>query len=124
LTERVLWPTAFFTTPTSTPTDARTGDEGEPLELPPPWDPPSRPAVPVLASIVPVVGAVVLWLVTGSVLALWLAALGPLIAGATMLDGYRGTRRDRTRADAKALAARERIGREVGERQSAERARR
>jgi len=124
LTERVLWPTAFFTTPTSTQTDARTGDEGEPLELPPPWDPPSRPAVPVLASIVPVVGAVALWLVTGSVLALWLAALGPLIAGATMLDGHRGARRDRKRADAKALAARERISREVGERQSAERARR
>ena len=60
----------------------------EPLELPAPWNPPSRPAVPVLASVVPVLGAVALWLVTGSVLALWLAALGPLIAGATMLDGH------------------------------------
>ncbi|HEX5730278.1 FtsK/SpoIIIE domain-containing protein, partial [Microbacterium sp.] len=80
--------------------------------------------VPLLASIVPVVGAVVLWLVTGSLLALWLAALGPLIAGATMLDGRRGARRDRKRANAKALAARERVSREVGARHTAERERR
>ena len=95
----------------------------EPLELPPPWHPPARPAVPILATVVPVLGAVALWLVTGSVLALWLAALGPLIAGATMLDGARAARRDRRRADAAARAAKARVAREIGERHADERAR-
>ena len=97
---------------------------GEPLELPPPWNPPSRPAVPLLASVVPVLGAVALWLVTGSVLSLWLAALGPLIAGATLLDGARGARRDRRRAEQAARAARERVGQQIAERHAEERARR
>ena len=96
----------------------------EPLELPPPWKAPSRPAVPLLASIVPVIGAVALWLVTGSVLALWLAALGPLIAGATMADGARAARRDRRRAAAAARNARSAIDRQIAERHTAERARR
>ncbi len=96
----------------------------EPLELPPPWRPPARPAVPLLASVVPVLGAVALWLVTGSVLALWLAALGPLIAGATMLDGARDARRGRRRAEAAADLARARAARQITERHAAERARR
>ena len=96
----------------------------EPLELPPPWNPPSRPAVPLLASVVPVLGAVALWLVTGSVLSLWLAALGPLIAGATLADGARGARRDRRRAEERSRAACERVGREIGQRHAEERARR
>lgn len=96
----------------------------EALELPPPWNPPSRPTVPLLASVVPVLGAVALWLVTGSVLSLWLAALGPLIAGATLVDGARGARRDRRRAEERARIARERVGREIGQRHADERARR
>lgn len=80
--------------------------------------------MPVLASIVPVLGAVALWLVTGSVLALWLAALGPLIAGATMLDGARAARRDRRRAQTEARTARERVARQIAERHTDERARR
>jgi S-DNA-T family DNA segregation ATPase FtsK/SpoIIIE len=96
----------------------------EPLELPAAWAAPARPAVPVLASIVPVIGAVALWLVTGSVLALWLAALGPLIAGATILDGARGARRDRRRAEVAGRLARVRVARHIGERHDAERARR
>ena len=32
--------------------------------------------MPVVAAVVPVVGAIGLWLVTGSILSLWLAALG------------------------------------------------
>lgn len=71
--------------------------------------------MPLLASVVPVLGAVALWLVTGSVLSLWLAALGPLIAGATLLDGARGARRDRRRAEEKARVARERVGRRIAE---------
>jgi S-DNA-T family DNA segregation ATPase FtsK/SpoIIIE len=78
----------------------------------------------LLASVVPVLGAVALWLVTGSILSLWLAALGPLIAGATLLDGARGARRDRRKAEEKARGARERVGREIGVRHTDERARR
>ncbi|MET0781952.1 MAG: FtsK/SpoIIIE domain-containing protein [Microbacterium sp.] len=114
--------------PTAMPVPGMAGSappsHAEPLELPPPWRPGSRPAVPLLASVVPVLGAVALWLVTGSVLALWLAALGPLIAGATMLDGARGARRDRRRAEAAARVARDRIAREITERHADERARR
>lgn len=96
----------------------------EPLELPAPWRPPPRSAVPILASVVPVLGAVGLWLVTGSVLALWLAALGPLIAGATALDGARAARRGRRRAAASDAAARAKVARQIRERHEAERARR
>ena len=96
----------------------------EPLELPPPWTAPARPAVPLLASVVPVLGAGILWLVTGSVLSLWLAALGPVIAVATLLDGARGARRDRRRAAADARVMRARVAREIGERHADERARR
>ena len=69
----------------------------EPLTLPPAWTPPARPPLPVVAAIVPIVGAIGLWLVTGSILSLWLAALGPLIAVATLADAARSTRRDRRR---------------------------
>ena len=105
------------------PPAAPAGDS-DPIELPAPWRPPSRPAVPLLASAVPVIAAVALWLVTGSVLALWLAALGPLIAAATMLDGARDARRGRRRAAAAADIAHERAARQVAERHDAERARR
>ena len=117
---------AFAPAPRATPSGLRPAFDplAEPLELPPPWNPPSRPTVPLLASVVPVLGAVALWLVTGSMLSLWLAALGPLIAGATLLDGARGARRDRRKADEKAHAARERVSREILERHTDERARR
>ena len=68
--------------------------DDEPLTLPPAWTPPPRPPFPVIAAIVPVVGAVALWLVTGSMLTLWLALLGPVIAAATVLDARRGARRE------------------------------
>lgn len=96
-------------------------DPAEALELPPPWHPPSRPPVPLLASVVPILGAVALWLVTGSVLSLWLAALGPLIAGATLLDAARGARRDRRRAEQTAHAAQERVRQQIHRRHVAER---
>lgn len=93
----------------------------EPLALPDAWTPPSRAGVPILAAVVPVVGAVAIWLVTGSVLALWLAALGPLVAGATMLDHARSTRRERRRAAAAAAVACEAVAAEVARRHDAER---
>lgn len=48
----------------------------------------------------PALGAVVLWQVTGSATMLWFAALGPLVAVASLLDSARTRRRDRRRAQA------------------------
>ena len=48
----------------------------------------------------PALGAVVLWQATGSATMLWFAALGPLVALATLLDTARTRRRDRRRARA------------------------
>jgi S-DNA-T family DNA segregation ATPase FtsK/SpoIIIE len=98
--------------------------ETEPLILPGAWTAPPRPPIPIVASTVPLIGAVVLWLVTGSMLALLLAGLGPLIAVATVLDGARGARRDRRRATAAAQAARLRVEGAIGLRHDAERRRR
>ncbi|WP_438353386.1 FtsK/SpoIIIE domain-containing protein [Microbacterium sp. CJ88] len=72
--------------------------DDDPIPLPAAWTPPPRPPFPVLASIVPVAGAVGLWMVTGSILSLWLALLGPVIAVATLADGARGARRARRAA--------------------------
>lgn len=47
---------------------------------------------------VPVIGAVVLWRLTGSVYSLWFAALGPVLAIAGFADGLRGSRRVARRA--------------------------
>ncbi|MFS0733482.1 FtsK/SpoIIIE domain-containing protein [Microbacterium sp. 1P10UB] len=93
----------------------------EPIVLPPSWTPSPRAGLPLLASIVPVVGSVALFLVTGSVLALWLALLGPLIAGATMADGARSARRARRTADRDARSACRRAAVEVERRHAAER---
>lgn len=95
--------------------------DDEPLTLPPAWVPPPRPPFPVIAAIVPVVGAVALWFVTGSVLTLWLALLGPLIAAATMLDARRGARRDARHAAAEASRARDRVSAAITSRHEAER---
>ncbi|MFH8250894.1 FtsK/SpoIIIE domain-containing protein [Microbacterium sp. B2969] len=96
----------------------------EPLALPPERTPHGRPPVPILAMTVPLAGAVVLWLVTGSMLSLWLALLGPLIAGATLLDGLRASRRDGRKAAVDADAAHDRVGSAIDARHDRERARR
>ncbi|MBD7957094.1 cell division protein FtsK [Microbacterium sp. Sa4CUA7] len=70
----------------------------EPLSLPVAGDPAPRPPLPVVSALLPALAAVVLWAVTGSVLSLWFAALGPLLAGGAALDGLRSARRDRRRA--------------------------
>ncbi|UWF78288.1 FtsK/SpoIIIE domain-containing protein [Microbacterium neungamense] len=63
---------------------------------------PGRPPLPVLAAVVPVVAGVVLWLVTGSLIALCFAGLGPLMLGASFADGHRARRRARRRAASEA----------------------
>lgn len=61
--------------------------------LPAPPRPPVRPPFPVIAVVAPLVGAVVIGLVTGSPFVLLFAVLSPLIAIATVLDGRRHGRR-------------------------------
>ncbi|KXC06771.1 hypothetical protein [Microbacterium hominis] len=93
------------------------------LRLPSVPPPPVRAPVPVLAAIVPVVGALVLWRVTGSTYALWFAALGPLLAVASFGDGQessiveQGTHRRAARGELT------RLGREVETRHAEEHAR-
>ncbi|GAA5203947.1 FtsK/SpoIIIE domain-containing protein [Microbacterium jejuense] len=96
--------------------------DDEALTLPSAWTPPPRPPLPVVAAVVPVVGAVALWLVTGSVFSLWFALLGPLIAAATLLDARRAARRDGRRAAAAAVRARDGVRAALDARHDAERA--
>jgi S-DNA-T family DNA segregation ATPase FtsK/SpoIIIE len=103
------------------PTSSASFDE--PLRLPTRREPPRRASIPLIASVVPVVGAVVMWAVTGSTMALWFAALGPLIAGATTLDTMRFSRRQRRLDAVEAATARAATARAVTERHVAERAR-
>jgi len=93
------------------------------LTLPSAWTPPTRPPLPIVAAVVPVIGAVALWLVTGSMLSLWLAALGPLIAVATVADAARSARRGRRRHEAAATRAHGEVARAIEVRHDAERRR-
>lgn len=68
------------------------------LALPPHPPEPHRPGFPWLASVAPVAGAVALWAITGSAYALLFAALGPVVAVASLLDGRRQARRMQRRA--------------------------
>lgn len=94
-----------------------------PLTLPDPWKPPSRPPLPIVAAVVPVAGAVGLWLVTGSMMTLWFAALGPLIAVATVADAARSARRDRRRHADEATRALDHVSRAITQRHDDERRR-
>lgn len=58
-----------------------------------------RPPLPFVAAIVPIAAGVVLWLVTGSFLALCFAALGPLMIAASLVDSARARRRERRRGE-------------------------
>jgi len=104
--------------------DVDVDDTDTGLSLPPAWTPPARPPIPIVAATVPIVGAVVLWLVTGSMLALWLAALGPLIAVATVLDAGRSARGDRRRANTASATARDAVSAAIVRRHDTERRRR
>ncbi|MFN8086643.1 MAG: FtsK/SpoIIIE domain-containing protein [Microbacterium sp.] len=95
----------------------------EPLRLPPAPAPAVRPSIPVAAALVPVIGAVVLWQVTGSTFALWFAALGPLMAVAGFADGVRTARRARRRAHREGAAVLVALAAEVEARHDIERAR-
>ncbi|KQM84012.1 FtsK/SpoIIIE domain-containing protein [Agromyces sp. Leaf222] len=92
-----------------------------PLSLPATAPAPSPPGFPFIAAIAPVIGAVVLWLVTGSVISLAFAVLGPVLAIATVLDGRRQARRALRRALAERESAFARLHEEVGVRHAHER---
>ena len=66
---------------------------GLPLILPPHPPEPPTPGFPWIAAIAPAGGAVVLWAITGSALSLVFAALGPVVAVASVLDARRQGRR-------------------------------
>lgn len=74
------------------------------FSLPPSAPSPIRNGLPILALLVPAVGAVMMWMLTGSAFALWFAALGPVMAGASLLD----TRRAANRAHRRGAAERSR----------------
>lgn len=71
------------------------------IALPRPPELPSPPRFPIIAVIAPIVASVVLWAVTRSAMTLAFAALGPVIAVATVADGRiqlrRTARRERSR---------------------------
>lgn len=96
-------------------------DTDDPLRLPSEPPPPNRPAVPLAAAIVPVVGAVVLWQLTGSAYALWFAALGPLMALAAFADALRTQRVARRKARRRTRATLVALERDLVARQSADR---
>ncbi|GAA1944544.1 FtsK/SpoIIIE domain-containing protein [Agromyces allii] len=84
-----------------------------PLALPAVVPEPTPPGFPFLAALAPVVGAVVLWSITQSMISLAFAVLGPVLAVATVLDGRRQARRSVRRANAERIAAFARLRAEV-----------
>lgn len=98
--------------------------EADPIVLPSAWTPPARPALPLVAAAVPVVGAVVVWAITGAASALAFAALGPLLAIAALLDAARAARRSRRTHDEEAARRLAVAAAEIDRRHRAERERR
>ncbi|MFJ4174072.1 FtsK/SpoIIIE domain-containing protein [Microbacterium sp. NPDC089696] len=92
-----------------------------PITIPPAPTPPGRTPLPILAALVPVIGGIVLWLVTGSILSLCFAALGPLMLVAGAIDGTRSRWSARRRAEAEEDAGWLRAEDELRERHEAER---
>lgn len=64
-----------------------------------------------MATVAPVIVAVILWLVTGSAFALIFAALGPVAAIAGVVDARLGARRTRRRETARLVTERDALGR-------------
>ncbi|MEP6844311.1 MAG: FtsK/SpoIIIE domain-containing protein [Pseudolysinimonas sp.] len=77
----------------------------ERLALPALSPPPPRAAFPFVATAAPVVLSLGIWAVTGSVYSLLFAALGPVVAVGSLLDGRRQRRRQARRDTARAVAA-------------------
>lgn len=93
-----------------------------PVSLPPHPPEPASAGFPVLATIAPIAGAVVLFAVTGSPFTLAFAALGPLVAVASVFDARRQARRARRRGAAARAVQLESVRAEIEERHAALRA--
>ncbi|WP_394289364.1 FtsK/SpoIIIE domain-containing protein, partial [Microbacterium sp.] len=96
----------------------------EPVTLPRASTPAPRPPIPLLSALVPMVGAGVLWVVTGSAYALLFTLLGPLIVVASMADAARGSRRTRRRERSENARALAQARGEIDRRHDAERSER
>ncbi|WP_460799545.1 FtsK/SpoIIIE domain-containing protein [Microbacterium sp. GXF0217] len=92
----------------------------DPISLPAAVVPPRRPPIPFVAALVPVAAGIVLWTVTGSILSLCFALLGPLMIFGSLLDGIRQRRRETRRLTAEAEAAWTRAEDELAERRRQE----
>ncbi|WP_448003993.1 FtsK/SpoIIIE domain-containing protein [Agromyces bauzanensis] len=103
------------------PDPAPADPAGPPIVLPPHPPEPAAVGFPVLATAAPVAGALVLWMVTGSAISLAFAALGPLVAMASVLDARRQARRARRRGAAERAARLEAVRAEIVERHAEER---
>jgi DNA segregation ATPase FtsK/SpoIIIE, S-DNA-T family len=88
-----------------------------------PVDPPARRPLPLFAALAPLAGGIVLWVATGSPLSLWLAALAPVMLGASALDARRAERRERRGARARRRADDARHAERIAAAHAAERAR-
>ncbi|MFD4420391.1 FtsK/SpoIIIE domain-containing protein [Agromyces sp. NPDC058484] len=99
------------------------GDAAElPISLPPHPPEPAAAGFPVLATIAPIAGALVLWMITGSAISLAFAALGPLVAVASVLDARRLARRARRRGDEERAAKLESVRAQIDDRHAVLRA--
>jgi len=77
----------------------------ERLALPALAPPPPRPPFPFVATAAPVLVSIGIWAVTGSVYSLLFAALGPVVAVGSLLDGRRQRRRTAARDVDRAVGA-------------------
>jgi S-DNA-T family DNA segregation ATPase FtsK/SpoIIIE len=66
---------------------------------------PTRPGFPLMACVAPLIAAGLIWWITGSAFVLVFAALSPVIAVASLIDGRRSTSRQRRRDAATPVAA-------------------
>ncbi|MCU1571624.1 MAG: hypothetical protein JWR33_2365 [Naasia sp.] len=83
------------------------------LSLPPPLPEPPQRAFPIAGALAPVLAAGVLFTLTRSPITLAFAALGPLLAAASLLDGGRQARRATRRATERRLTALARLEEDV-----------
>ncbi len=96
--------------------------DDRPLALPTSVSQQSPPPFPFAASVAPLVASGLIWAITQSPFALVFAALSPVIAVASVVDGRWHARTARRRANAARKLARTRLEIEVGERHERERA--
>lgn len=96
--------------------------ESFPIVLPTTPTPSRRAPLPFLAAVVPIAAGVVLWLISGSVLALCFAALGPVMIVASLVDSARTRRRERRKAQTQSEQEWAAAEAELVRRHSAERA--